>query len=200
MLFLGNRDGRTCVGLSDGRVTMCTMERATKVVGLVDHVVLACAVAAYLALLVALEWPCWSADLYVATDPLHREVCFESLCLVPAAKSDASRIFAEFISSLALLVIVYTLVDVRYRFRIAVAPLPLYRLTFSTIAVIGVESLLTEVWTADQLWLPETAWLTRSIWQATFGALFLGVFMAWMWYAFIRPPVFQFAKRRLVLP
>lgn len=45
--------------------------------------------------------------------------------------------FAEYISALALLVIVYTIADVRYQFRIAVAPIPLFKLTFILITVIA---------------------------------------------------------------
>lgn len=34
--------------------------------------------------------------------------------------------FTTFISALALLVIVYTVTDIRYRFRVAITPIPLY--------------------------------------------------------------------------
>ena len=121
-----------------------------------------------------------------------KEVCYWYLCFAPPSESNAPHIFgfAEFISALALLVITYTLVDVRYRFRIAIAPSPLYRLTFAIIGVIGVEALLTEVWLAQGWWLPKSAFLTQAIWQGYFGLLFLITFMTWVWYAYIRPPVF----------
>ncbi len=121
-----------------------------------------------------------------------KEVCYWYLCFVPPNESNVPHIFgfAEFISALALLIITYTLVDVRYRFRIAIAPSPLYKLTFAIIGVIGVETLLTEVWLAQGWWLPRIAFLTQAIWQGYFGLLFLVTFMTWVWYAYIRPPVY----------
>jgi hypothetical protein len=121
------------------------------------------------------------------------EVCYGFLCFVAPGKSDVPRIFgfAEFISALALLVITYTLVDARYRFRLAIAPSHLYRLTFGVIGLIGAETLLTEVWLAQGWWLPKTAYLTRAIWQGYFGLLFLVTFMTWVWYAYIRPPAYN---------
>ncbi len=120
------------------------------------------------------------------------EVCYWFVCFAPPGKSEVPRIFgfAEYISALALLVITYTLVDVRYRFRLATAPSPLFRLTFFVIGLIGVESLLTEVWLAQNWWLPKTEHLTRAIWQGFFGLLFLATFMTWVWYAYIRPPIY----------
>lgn len=86
--------------------------------------------------------------------------------------------------------VVYTITDVRYKFRIAITPGSLYVATFGLIMVIGLQSLLTEVWIAEGWWVPKTVGLTRSTWQGIFGLLFLGTFLTWMYYAFIRPPVF----------
>lgn len=118
------------------------------------------------------------------------EICYWIICFVPQGK-EIPRLFgfAEFISSLALMVIVFTLTDARYRFRIAVAPTSLYRLTYGLIAFIGIATLITEVWIAEAWPVPRT-YFSRAIWQATLGALFLCVFMTWAWYAFIRPPIF----------
>lgn len=123
---------------------------------------------------------------------MGEEVCYWFLCFAPLDKSDMPRIFgfAEFISALALLVITYTLVDVRYRFRLAIAPSPLYPLTFGVIGLIGFETLLTEVWLVQGWWLPKTEFVTRAIWQGYFGLLFLVTFMTWVWYAYIRPPIY----------
>lgn len=122
-----------------------------------------------------------------------KEVCYAFICFVPPVKSDIPRIFgfAEFIAALALLVITYTLVDVRYRFRLAIAPSPLYRRTFGVIGFIGAATLLSEVWLAQGWWLPKTAYLTRFIWQGYLGLLFLATFMTWVWYAYIRPPIYN---------
>lgn len=137
------------------------------------------------------------------------EVCYWLLCFVPPGPSVGPKIFgfAEFIAGLALLVVLYMVVDIRYKFRLAITPGALYQVTFGLIAIIGVETLLTKVWLTEGWWLPKTAGLTKSIWQAIFGVLFLTAFLTWMYYAFIRPPVFskrnarQFAENlyRLVL-
>jgi hypothetical protein len=120
------------------------------------------------------------------------EACYWLVCFVPPIKNDIPRIFgfAEFISALALLVIIYTLVDVRYRFRISIAPTPLRGRTFAVIGLIGGSTLLTEIWLAQGWWVPNTIFLSQAIWQGIFAFLFLGTFMTWVWYAYIRPPVF----------
>ena len=74
------------------------------------------------------------------------EICsheFFDICFVkPSAGPETSIFgFAEFGTALALLVIIYTIADVRYRFRIKVAPIPLFLLTF-ILAIIGFASLL----------------------------------------------------------
>ena len=121
------------------------------------------------------------------------EICYWIICLVPQGK-EIPRLFgfAEFIASLALMVIVFTLTDARYRFRIAIAPSSLYRLTYGLIAFIGIATLITEVWIAES-WSVPKSYLSKAMWQAMLGALFLCVFMTWVWYAFIRPP--SFGKR-----
>lgn len=121
-----------------------------------------------------------------------QEVCYWLLCFAPPDKSSVPRVFgfAEFISALALLVITYTLVDVRYRFRLAIAPTPLYRRTFFVMGLIGAEALATEIWYAQSWWLPKTFYLSRPIWEGYFGLLFLITFMTWVWYAYMRPPIY----------
>jgi len=113
-------------------------------------------------------------------------------CFSQAKELATPRIFgfAEFIAALALLVIVYTIIDPRYRFRTSIAPVPIGRLTFFVIGLVGLGSLLTEVWLAQGWLVLQINWMTRVIWQAILGFIFLGTFMVWIWYAFIRPPVF----------
>ena len=87
--------------------------------------------------------------------------------------------------------IVYTVPDVRYRFRLAIAPtlVHLYAETFVMIGIIGFGILLTDVWVAEGWLVPESS-ITGPIWRGMFAALFLALAMTWMWYAFIRPPIF----------
>lgn len=124
---------------------------------------------------------------------MKNELCFWLLCFAPPTESNAPKIFgfAEFISALAILALTYSLTDVRYRFRLAVAPIPLYRYTFYIIGLIGLETVISEVWLAEKWWLPKIEFITRSILQGCFGLLFLATFMLWVWFAHIRPPVFS---------
>ena len=53
------------------------------------------------------------------------EQTFLGMCLVATGQQDAGIFgFAEFVQAFALFVLVYTVTDTRYRFRISVAPIP----------------------------------------------------------------------------
>jgi hypothetical protein len=98
--------------------------------------------------------------------------------------------YAEFISALALLVIVYTIADIRYHFRIAIAPIPLFKLTYISIAIIGFGTLLVNFWFSDVWHLPVNQQLNILL-QVIFGAWFLSLALAWINFAFISPPKFS---------
>lgn len=123
------------------------------------------------------------------------ETCYWLFCFVPVGTNHGTKIFgfSEFLAAVALLAVVYTIADVRYKFRIAVTPgvlNSLYVTTFILIGIIGLQTLLTEIWIDEGWWVPKTVGLTRSTWQGIFGMLFLGTILTWMYYAFIRPPIF----------
>ena len=122
------------------------------------------------------------------------EHCLGSLCFVPldAAKADLFG-FSEYLATLALMVVAWTISDVRHRFRIATAPFPLHGLTFIAIASIGILTLLTDLWRYENWLVPKGPLLTPTIWQAILGAAFLLTFLIWAWLAFIKPP--KFGKR-----
>lgn len=135
--------------------------------------------------------------------------CFNSflgICFVPVTSTSSIFGFKDFIAALALLVIIYTISDVRYRFRIAVTPSPLYKISYWFIALIGFGTLLTDIWISEK-WLVPNSLITATIWQGILASLFLGLVITWMHYAFIKPPVFgrnnfkQFAQElyRIVL-
>ena len=113
-------------------------------------------------------------------------ICFE---LPPENQQSAIFGFAEFVSALALLVIVYTITNVRYRFRVAVTRIPLLLTTFILIGVIGIGTLLTDIWFAQRWPLPVSL-NSRPMLQGIFGFTFLSTVMVWMYYAFIKPPIF----------
>lgn len=120
------------------------------------------------------------------------DYCVWFICLEPVNVDAGTKIFgfSEFLTAVALLAILYTIVDVRYKFRIAIAPGALHTTTYVLIAIIGLQTLLTEIWVSERWLVLKNTWLTYSIWQGTFGLLFLGAFLTWMYYAFIRPPIF----------
>ncbi len=119
------------------------------------------------------------------------EYCYKVICFVPL-DANAPKIFGftEFLTALALMVLAWTIADVRYRFRIQTAPLALQKITFSVVAAVGVLTLLTDLWRAEEWLVPEGNILTLAGWQALLGGLLLLTFLTWTWFAFIRPPIY----------
>lgn len=99
--------------------------------------------------------------------------------------------FSEFLASLALMVLAWTIADIRYRFRVMTTPFPLQKITFGVIAIVGLLTLLTDLWRAEQWFVPAGNLLTPASWQALLGSAFLFTFLSWTWFAFIRPPVYS---------
>ena len=122
----------------------------------------------------------------MACEKYYLGICF----VTPSGGLESSIFgFAEFIPALALLVIVYTITDIRYRFRTAVAPAPLFQLTYYLIGIIGFGTLLTDIWLTER-WLVPKSLISQSVWQGMFGAFFLLLAMTWIYYALIKPPIF----------
>lgn len=112
------------------------------------------------------------------------------MCFVPAGSSSDSIFgFSSFISALALLFVVYTIAGERYKFRIAVAPIPLYKTSFYMIPLIGIGVLISELW-VNLGWLTPVFNLSQSMWQAIFAVLFLMIICLWAFFGFISPPKF----------
>lgn len=88
------------------------------------------------------------------------------------------------------MVLAWTIADVRYRFRVRTAPIPLQGITFSVVGIVGILTLLTDWWRAEQWLVPQGNFLTPAGWQALLGGVFLLTFLTWAWFAFIRPPVY----------
>jgi hypothetical protein len=101
-------------------------------------------------------------------------------------------VFKDFLTAVTLLVIVYTISDIRYHFRLSVAPMRsigLFRLTYYLIIFIGLGTLANEIW-VYQKWLVPKNCLSSALWQGMLGFLFISLVITWMRYAFIKPPIF----------
>lgn len=98
--------------------------------------------------------------------------------------------FSEFLAGLALMVLAWTIGDIRYRFRVRTAPIPLVEITYAVVSAVGILTILTDLWRAQGWVVPRGNLLTPASWQALLAALFLLTFLTWAWFAFIRPPRF----------
>ena len=118
------------------------------------------------------------------------EKIFVGMCLVTPSTNSASLIFkfTDFITALALLFVLYTIVDIRFRFRVAIAPQELLRHTYILMGLIGVAILITDIWVAEGFLVPML--LSQSVWRGFLGAYFLLLPMMWVYYGYIRPPIF----------
>jgi hypothetical protein len=119
------------------------------------------------------------------------EQCVVGICFVPL-EANAPKFFgfSEFLAGLALMVLAWTIADIRYRFRIRSAPIPLHGLTFAVVAAIGIFTLLTDLWRAQGWLVPKVSFFTPAVWQALLGGLYLLTFLIWAVFAFIKPATF----------
>lgn len=124
--------------------------------------------------------------------------CFGAVCFFPLDPNGAKLFgFSEFLAGLALMVLAWTIGDIRYRFRVRTAPIPLQVITFSVVAFVGGLTLLTDLWRAQGWLVPQGNVLSPASWQALLAGIFLFTFLSWAWFALIKPPTFgkQNAKR-----
>lgn len=99
------------------------------------------------------------------------EHCFIGVCFIPLNGSGQTFFgFSEFLTGLALMVLAWTIADVRYRFRIQVAPLPLLGMSFYVVAAIGLLTLLTDLWRVEQWLVPRGILLTRQCGKPSLAA------------------------------
>lgn len=115
------------------------------------------------------------------------------ICLTKASGQDSTTFFgfAEFIGAFALLAIVFTIADVQYRFRVSVSPVPLPKITFWAIATIGFGTLITDIWVTQNWLVVHLPFMTYGVIQGLFAGGFLATALAWLYFAFLKPPVFS---------
>lgn len=116
---------------------------------------------------------------------------FDQICWVALNSSDQKIFgFSEFLTGLALMALVWTIVDIRFRFRISTAIIPIERFSFILISGIGFLTLLTDVWRAEGWLVPCGDILTPVVWQAVLGGTLFLVFLSWIWFSLVKPPKF----------
>lgn len=70
-------------------------------------------------------------------------------------------------------------------------------MSFYVVAAIGLLTLLTDLWRAEQWLVPRGILLTPAVWQALLGGAFLLTILTWAWLGFIRPPTYgQYNAKR----
>jgi hypothetical protein len=120
-----------------------------------------------------------------------QDQCFWEICFFRLTGQEPKFFgFSEYLAALALMVLAWTIADVRYRFRIQTAPLPVRGLTFTVIASVGFLTLATDLWRAERWYVPRGDLISPAGWQALLGSLLLITFLMWAWFAFIRPQTF----------
>lgn len=114
------------------------------------------------------------------------------ICLTRAPADTGFAIFgfSEFVQALALLVLVFSSTDFLYQFRVSVAAIPVRRLSYVATLVIGGGTLLTDLWFAER-WYSLPWGVPRSTFAGIFGASFLLIALLWIWFAFVRAPIFS---------
>ena len=123
---------------------------------------------------------------------MSNELVIGCVHLVPL-DANAQKLFgfSEYLTSLALMAIVWTIADVRYRFRVMTNHFVSQKSTFYVIVAVGVLTLLTDLWCAEGWLVPKWGILTLASWQAILGAVFLFTFVSWAWFAFVKPPIYN---------
>lgn len=123
---------------------------------------------------------------------MEQQDCTWFTCFVPPPPVPANEVFGfgEFIGAVALLIVFFQIVDIRYRFRLAVLPRFFRQTVLVSIAFIGLGTLTMELWLREG-WLTLRSPITPGMWEVIFALLFLATFVSLTYFTFIRPPVFN---------
>jgi len=116
----------------------------------------------------------------------HARICFEK-----AAPSLATPIFSfsVFVTALTLMAVVFSITDVRFRFRVSVVPGPFVWVSTVIVFVIGACVLLSDL-AANLGWQVPRAVNSDAVWQAIAGGNFFCLFLSWVLVGYLAPPKF----------
>lgn len=104
--------------------------------------------------------------------------------------------FAELINGLALTIVLWTIADLRYKFRIYTSGIPIERASVVITIIVGVLTLLSDYWRASGSRVPVGGWLTPELWQLILGGSFFLVLAIWLLVAIFLPPKFNARNAR----
>lgn len=99
---------------------------------------------------------------------------------------------AEYLASLALFLVVITVSDFRYSYRLSLARFDLRRLGFWVTLIVGLSILTTDIWFENELPIPKLFSNPNNL-KAMFGFIFLCFVFTVISVAVARPP--RFSKR-----
>lgn len=108
----------------------------------------------------------------------------------PAESAQSIFGFSDFLTALALLLVVMTTSDFRYRYRINTARWNWSRAGFWVSVCIGIGILLADIWYQNDLLVPKFIADLNNV-KAGLGLLFLAFTFRALWIAFFRPPIFS---------
>ena len=120
--------------------------------------------------------------------------CLWKVCFVPFDTDETeSRFFgfSEFLTALALMLIVLTVADFRYRFRLGTESFLTHAFAFWILAFIGFATLFTDAWHANGWLVLDIQYLTYSIWQLLLGTILLSTLLRLIYVALINPPIYS---------
>ncbi|WP_155400413.1 hypothetical protein [Vibrio campbellii] len=110
---------------------------------------------------------------------------FLSICWV-SANSNIEPFFgfSDFMSALALIFVMYTVTDYRYKIKVNIYKVNLQLIAYLSMILVGLGLLIGEVWTSSSLPVPK--WFpSYSFWQATLSLYFVSIVFWWVKIAFI---------------
>ncbi len=119
------------------------------------------------------------------------------ICFEPATSGAFDQIFgiADFLATVAIFVVAYSLSEPRYKFRAAASTFADTYLLFGATLVSGVGLLVSSVWFSLELPIPVTL-NSPIIFQATIAGLLIAVLAFWMYRTFVKPP--RFSRRNAI--
>ncbi|WP_419783771.1 hypothetical protein [Maridesulfovibrio sp.] len=119
--------------------------------------------------------------------------CYGLNLVTPKASSANFFGFSQYISALAILAVIYTVTDFKYKFRISVAPGLMQNFSYIGMGAIGTLTLAKDLWFAEK-WKIPACLANPNYWQFFLALLFLIIVFLWLYWACIKPPVFSLSN------